>query len=270
MDERVVGRMNADMLVLDNVRYQWPGSGRWFGPVSQRAPGGRWIALIGPNGSGKSTLLRLAAGYWKRTAGTVWIHGHNLDSLKPHDRAQLVAHVPQTLETSFDLTVREVVEMGRLSRLSWKDRVGGGNGSADRVDQVLHETAMTALANRPLSSLSGGEGRRALLAAALAQEAPLLLLDEPTAYLDPGHAVKFLDLIRTQVDHGEVTVLMAYHDLATVSLYADELWVMDQGQLVLSGTPHEVFGHSLLRRIYGTELVQIEHPRTHRPMLIFP
>ncbi len=262
--------MNDDMLVFDNVTYQWPGSDRSLGPLSQTLRRGRWVALIGPNGSGKSTLLRLAAGYWKKAAGSVWIQGQSLDQLKPHDRARLLAHVPQTLETSFDLTVREVVELGQLARLSWRDRLGVGRPDSIGINRVLAETAMTGLVDRPLSSLSGGEGRRALLAAALAQEAPLLLLDEPTAYLDPGHAMKFLDLIRARVDQGQLTVLMAYHDLATVSLYADELWVLDQGQLVLSGAPEDVFDHPVLRRIYGTELVKIEHPRSRRPMLIFP
>lgn len=258
------------MLTLDGVTYRWPGSQRVFGPVSAQIPSGKWVALIGPNGSGKSTLLRLVAAYWSKLSGRITVAGRALESLTPHERAQLLAHVPQGLETSFDLTVREVVELGRINRLSWRDRLGFGTHDAELVDRVLGDTEMVHLADRAITTLSGGEARRALLAAALAQQAPILLLDEPTAHLDPGHALKFLEMVRKRVDTGSVTVLMAYHDLATVSLYADELWVMNEGQLVLTGTSEDVLANPLLQEIYHVDLVTISHPRTHKPLLIFP
>lgn len=258
------------MLEFQAVSYQWPGGSHSLGPINASVRRGQWVGLIGPNGSGKSTLLRLAAGYWKKSAGTILAQGSPVEHLPSHARARLMAHVPQSLETNFDLTVRDVVTLGRLNQLSWRERLGFGATDSRVIDRVLEETEMTRLADRSMTSLSGGEGRRALLAAALAQEAPLLLLDEPTAHLDPGHAIKFLNLVRSLVDRTQLTVLMAYHDLATVALYVDMLWVMNKGQLILSGTPDVILNEPVLRQIYDAELVSVLHPRTHRPMLIFP
>jgi iron complex transport system ATP-binding protein len=182
-----------------------------------------------------------------------------------------LAFVPQSLDTSFDLTVKEVVELGRLNQLSWTERLRF-KAAPDRteVTDIMEQTGVMELSARSFTSLSGGEARRVLLAAALVQHAPLLLLDEPTAHLDPGHAMRFLDLVKARVSQGDLTVLMAYHDLTTVGLYADEIWVLDEGQLLLTGTPADVLFHPFIRKVYDVDLVPLSHPRTHRPMLIFP
>lgn len=263
--------MTQPMLQLEKVEYLWPGGSSRLGPLSAAVPKGRWVGLIGPNGAGKSTLLRLIAAFWKTDHGRILVDDSDVARLTSGERARRLAFVPQTLDTSFDLTVREVVEMGGFHRLSWRDRIGfRAPMSRQRAETAMRETEVLQLADRPFTALSGGESRRTLLAAALLQEAPLLLLDEPTAHLDPGHASKFLHLIRHKVEQTHLTVLMAYHDLATVGLYADELWVMHRGQLVLQGTPEAVLKDPSLREIYDIDLVELEHPRTHRPMLIFP
>lgn len=263
--------MPDPLLELTNVTYTWPGSQRHLGPITASIPPCCWVGLIGPNGSGKSTLLRLIAAFLKRDHGDIRVNGQDVAAMRAASRARYTAFVPQNLETSFDLTVREVVELGRINQLSWKDRMGFQESSdSNQLNRILHDTEITELTERAFTTLSGGEARRTLLAAALMQNSPLLLLDEPTAHLDPGHAIKFLDLVRRRVENEQATVLMAYHDLATVSLYADQLWVMDQGQLVLTGSPEEVLHHPMLPRIYDANLLELEHPRTHRPMLIFP
>ncbi len=259
------------MLELQAVTYRWSTTSKAFGPITSSAPPGQFIGLIGPNGAGKSTLLKLIAAFWARESGTIRVQGRDISDFKASERARRVAFVPQTLDTQFDLTVREVVELGRLSQLSWRERLQfKGTGKTARLEEILITTGLDHLEHRPYNTLSGGEAKRALLAAALVQEAPLLLLDEPTAHLDPGHAMKFLELVRNMVDHKQTTVVMAYHDLATVGLYVDMLWVMDQGQLVLTGTPEEVLTNPLIRSIYDTDLIEVRHPRTQRPMLLFP
>ena len=259
------------MLALENVCYAWPGRRGRLGPVSGSVPKAQWVGLIGPNGAGKSTLLRLIAAFWKADQGRILVDGEDVTRMPAAMRARRLAFVPQTLETSFDLTAREVVELGRLSRLCWRDRIGFRQAPLkERIEAMMRKTEVLDLADRAFATLSGGEAKRTLLAAALIQEAPLLLLDEPTAHLDPGHAMKFLDMVRSQVDSGELTVVMAYHDLTTVGLYADILWVVSEGKLVLTGTPNQVLANPLLRKIYDIDLVTLAHPRTHRPMLIFP
>lgn len=259
------------MLSLKEIIYTWPKTTRTLGPLSAVIPKGQWVALIGPNGSGKSTLLRLIAAFLKAGQGQVLVSEKAVDSMTPTERARHIAFVPQSLDTNFDLTVSEVVELGRIHQLSWKDRLGFRTASdPKRTERILQDTKTWDLKDRLFTTLSGGEARRTLLAAALIQETPLLLLDEPTAHLDPGHALKFLDLVKEKVDQENLTVLMAYHDLTTVSLYADALWAMDKGQLVLQGTPAEVLHHPLIPQIYDAQLLELAHPRTHQPMLIFP
>ncbi len=258
-------------LTVQDVTYHWSTDGRGLGPITITASAGQFIGLIGPNGAGKSTLLRLIAAFLVCHAGTIQVQGRDVREFTAADRAKRIAFVPQTLDTQFDLTVREVVELGRLSQLSWRERLQvKGLPEGGLLEKVLADTELSHLQHRPYNTLSGGEAKRTLLAAALLQATPLLLLDEPTAHLDPGHSVKFLELVRQLVDRNHITAIMAYHDLATVGLMVDELWVMDQGQLVLTGTPEEVLPDPTIRTIYDTDLIEVRHPRTQRPILLFP
>ncbi|NMP21341.1 ABC transporter ATP-binding protein [Sulfobacillus harzensis] len=262
---------HAQVLELDQVGFHWSGSHRGLGPISASIREGTLVGLIGPNGAGKSTLLRLIGAFWTKDAGAIRILGQDVTALSASERAQRIAFVPQSLETQFDLTVREVVELGRLSQRSWRDRWAFKGGlAANKLEEILAATELYDLKDRPFNTLSGGEARRVLLASALAQEAPLLLLDEPTAHLDPGHAVKFLNLVREMIQKQHITVLMAYHDLATVGLYADVLWVMNHGQLILEGSPDAVLTDPRIPEIYDANLISMLHPRNDRPMLIFP
>ncbi len=258
------------LVTVDNMTYTWSG-GPTIGPISIELPPGRLVAVIGPNGAGKSTLLKLMAGFLPPATGTIVIGGRELPTLTAQHRAQLVAFVPQSLDTSFDLTVEEVVRLGYLNRLTWRDRLAmRPHVDADRLDAILHKTGLHRLRQRPFTTLSGGEARRVLLAAALVQDTPLLLLDEPTTHLDPGHAVTFLDLVREMVHVERKTVVMAYHDLASVGLYADELWVMHRGQLVAHGDAQSILSSPLLADIYRVSLVYLAHPQNQKPVLIFP
>lgn len=258
-------------LRIEQVSHLWAGRKEILGPLSAEAPAGTLIGLIGPNGAGKSTLLKIIAAYLKPRSGIVTIDGHDVATLPPSERAKLLAMVPQTLDTHFDLTAEEVVELGRLSHLSWRQRMSFEPSRDDgEIPRAMLATETLAFKNRPFNTLSGGEAKRVLLAAALAQKTRVLLLDEPTAHLDPGHALKFLDLVHDLVRREGLTCLMAYHDLTTVGLYADQIWVLHAGQMALHGSPDEVLDDPLMEDIYETPLLKMHHPRTHKLMLLFP
>ncbi|PSR30276.1 MAG: ABC transporter ATP-binding protein [Sulfobacillus benefaciens] len=258
-------------LSFNQVKFRWGKQSDTFGPITGRIAQGSFVGLIGPNGAGKSTLLRLSAAYLKPTAGEISLFDRPIAQMTPSQRARLVSVVPQSLSTNFDLTVEEVVELGRLSHLNLRQRFAPVTlAHRQAVSQAMEATGVVAFSRRPFSALSGGEAQRVLLAMALAQNTPLLLLDEPTAHLDPGHARHFLELVQELVYRQHKTVLMAYHDLATVGLYCDALWLMHQGQVLMTGNPETVLSSPLISQVYETGFVHLSHPRSHKPMLLFP
>ncbi len=261
----------AAALSLDHVEFRWPGGQAALSGVSGTVSEGTWLAVIGPNGAGKSTLLKVMAGWERPAAGTVRLWDRPLSTYRIRERARAIAVVPQRVGHPYDLTVRTVVSLGRISRHRWWDRVGRlGEEHAQAVESALALTGTRDLSERRMSQLSGGEEKRVLLAMALAQETPILLLDEPTAFLDPGHARDFLERVRLLVRDQAKTVVMAYHDLVTVGLYCDGIWAMDRGRVVLAGPSGSVLNHPELQRLYGLEFMRLTHPRHRRPMLLFP
>jgi len=259
------------MLEWEQVTYRWSPSAHPLGPISGRVPPSTWLGLIGPNGAGKSTLLRLTAAFLTPASGSIRIQGHAIQQWSASERARWIAMVPQVLDTPFDLTVQEVVELGRLARRHWHERFRWNTGHLHPdTEAALDQVGLWELRHRPYATLSGGEAKRVLLAAAIVQHAPVLLLDEPTAHLDPGHARQFLEFVNSLVRHHHTTVVMAYHDLTTVGLYVDQLWVMDHGQLLLTGDPDTVLNHPALETIYQVPFLRVPHPRTARPLLLFP
>lgn len=190
-----------------------------------------WTAIVGPNGAGKSTLLRALAGLLPADGGSVWLEGRALATLSPRERGQHIAWLAQQGDVTGELTAREIVHLGRLPHLGLLAAPGPADEAA--VDAALHATACEAWQHRRLHELSGGERQRVLLARALATQAPVLLLDEPTTHLDPQHQVALARLFRQwSATHTVVTVL---HDLP-LALHADRLWVLREGRLQASGS----------------------------------
>ena len=208
------------------------------------APG--WTAIVGPNGAGKSTLLRVLAGLQRPDAGSVQLNGMALTQWPVRERAQQIAWLAQQGETSGELTVREVVHLGRLPQLG----LFGAPGAVDeaRVDQAMADAECTQWQHRRLHELSGGERQRVLLARALAVDAPLLLLDEPTTHLDPPHQVALVRLVQRQARAG-VTVLSVLHDLS-LALLADRVIVMQAGQIRAEGAHHDPSLHRVLVEVF--------------------
>jgi len=214
------------------------------------APGGI-LGIIGPNGSGKSSLLRVLSGVRRPEAGQVSVDGRPLAGLSDRERGRTIAIVPQETHPAFPLRVREMVLLGRAPHLG----PFGWEQPADlrAAHEAMRRTETLDLAERPVDELSGGERQRVVLARALAQEAPVLLLDEPTAFLDLRHAVVLLDLVKDLAREGR-SVGLVVHDLNLASMYCDRLLLLAGGSVVAEGTPDEVLTWARLCEVYGTEL----------------
>jgi iron complex transport system ATP-binding protein len=216
---------------------------------------GEWVGLIGPNGAGKTTTLRALAGLVS-FAGQVMLDGFNVSTSSGREIARRVALVPQNPQTPPELTVAEYVLLGRTPHIGYL-------ASETRTDRLAAERAIARLALRPfaertLGSLSGGELQRAVLARALAQEAPILLLDEPTSALDLGRQQQALELVDALRRDDELTVIAAMHDLSLAGQYADRLLMLDRGQLVAQGRSQEVLSEERIASYYSAS-VEIVH-----------
>ena len=233
--------------------------------VDLRVEGGCLAALVGPNGSGKTTLTALLAGGLRGGRGRVEVNGRPLESLAAGERAALVGWLPQATTPAFEFTVAEAVAFG-LER----GRPGLGLVGAEEratIDGVLARLGLAELASRPLAALSGGERQRALLAAVLAPEPAILLLDEPTAALDPHQAARVMALLRPLAAAGRA-ILVVTHDLNLASLFADRVHLLSRGRIAAAGTPAQVFRPQRLAQVYGPGLLLQPHPGTGRPMVL--
>jgi iron complex transport system ATP-binding protein len=227
------------------------GGARVVDSVSAVVEEGEWVALIGPNGAGKTTLLRAIAGLVP-AQGRIEVAGEPAGALGRRRLARRVALVPQTPLMPPEMTVAEYVLLGRTPHLGYLG--GEGRSDLEAADRALARLDLSRFAGRRLSTLSGGERQRAVLARALAQEAPLLLLDEPTSSLDIGRGQQALELVDALRRDGGLTVLSAMHDLTLAAQYADRLLLLDCGRLAAGGPPAEVLRPELIAEHYGAEV----------------
>jgi iron complex transport system ATP-binding protein len=229
--------------------------------VSFRAEPGERIALIGPNGAGKSTLLRVIAGVLHPNAGKVELGGEPVGGMDRGTVARRLAVVPQQTALPFSMRVEEVVALGRLPH---EDALRGAQ-PADRaaVAAAIDRVGLGALLGRDARELSLGERQLVLLALAVAQEAPTLLLDEPTVHLDLRHQVEAMELMRDLNDRDGTTLIAVLHDLALASHFFPRLILLDHGRLVADGTPAEVLSDERIREVFGVspELVRLAASR---------
>jgi len=219
--------------------------------VSGSVDAGEWVTVIGPNGAGKSTLLRAVAGLIT-SQGTVEIRGDERAALGRRELSRRVALVPQLPELPPSMTVAEYVLLGRTPHLGYFGREGGRD--LEIADAALVRLDLVEFAARRLATLSGGERQRAVLARALAQQAPILLLDEPTNALDVGRGQQALELVDALRREAGLTVLAAMHDLTLAGQYADRLLLLDCGRIVAAGGAREVLTDELISRHYGASV----------------
>lgn len=218
--------------------------------LSFSAAAGTWVGILGPNGSGKTTLLRAVNGLMPYT-GTLHLNGKEIRTWAPRALAQQMAFVRQNLAPAFGFQVEDLVLLGSLPHKRWLDPVTEADRA--RVREVLHKLDLSDLAQAPVTHLSGGEMRRVFLAQALVQDSPLLLLDEPTAYLDVYHQFDFLTRIRALVDAGR-TALTVFHDLEQAARYADQLLVLKAGHLVAQGPPAQILTPDLIAEVFRMQV----------------
>lgn len=225
---------------------------------------GEIVTLVGPNGSGKSTTLRALAHLMTPQDGAVYLDGRAIHTLSPRKLAQQVAVLPQNPVAPEDLTVRDLVGRGRFARQAWWR--ASSRRDRDVIAWALEETGLNALAERRLVTLSGGERQRAWIALALAQEPRILLLDEPTTFLDISHQLDVMALLQTLNAETQLSIVMVLHDLNQAARVSHRLIVMREGELFASGAPNAVLTADMLREVFQVEGLIGQDPHTGTPV----
>jgi iron complex transport system ATP-binding protein len=223
-------------------------------------------ALVGPNGSGKSTLLKTLARLLKPSKGDVYLNGTAISRMSTSVVAQEIAVLPQGPVAPAGLTVGELVEQGRYPHAGPLKMLRKQDYSA--ISEAMRLTSMEDFANRSLDSLSGGERQRAWIALALAQETPVLLLDEPTTFLDIGHQLEVLELVEQLNRERGMTVVLVLHDLNHAARYASRMVALKDGEIVADGPPSEVLTADLLDFLFGVHAHIISDPETGKPVCL--
>lgn len=231
--------------------------------VSFEVDKGDFIGIIGPNGSGKTTLLKVIDGILTPREGEIWINGALTQTLKRENLAKIIAVVPQESLMIFPFTVHEIVLMGRAPHLGkWRFE---GETDFRIAHHAMEMTDTLSLMNRGMNALSGGERQRVLIARALAQQPQIMLLDEPTAFLDIKHQVDFFDLIKTLNKNQALTVIAVTHDINLASLYCDRIILLHNGNIHCMGSPEEVISESSIKDVYETNVAVDRNPVTGKP-----
>ena len=234
--------------------------------ISLEVRKGEVLGLVGPNGAGKSTLLRLIGGTLKPQRGSVLLEGGPLLSLTPVERARRIALVPQNPTAPPGFTCLEAVLMARSPHLRFLQWEGPQDLAISQ--RAMELTATWELAARLLQLLSGGERQRVFIARALAQEAPILLLDEPTAHLDIAYQTAIMDMIDEVRQQTGITVVAAMHDLTLAGQYCRRIAVLHEGRIVAVGPPEEVLTSERVSTIYGTHVSVSTHPTDGTPVVL--
>jgi iron complex transport system ATP-binding protein len=239
----------APLLEAEDVRVEIGGVRILHGAFAS-VEAGRLVAIVGPNGAGKSTFARACAGIQRTCGGRIRLAGQDVATLRGRRLARLRAFVPQRARVPEGMTVRQAVQLGRSPHLGPLRRAGRRDQEA--VERAMERTGVAELADRNLTTLSGGELQRAQISIALAQEAPLLILDEPTAHLDLGATVTVARLLRELADAG-LGVLLVVHDLALAAAVADDAVVLSGGRSVAAGPPEEVLDRERLASVWEVD-----------------
>ncbi|WP_116026355.1 ABC transporter ATP-binding protein [Thermomonospora umbrina] len=237
-------------LDVDRVSFGYPAR-RVLDEVSLRVRPGEFVALVGLNGCGKSTLLRLVAGVLRPASGRVWVGGTDMARVSRRDAAREVALLHQSAPAVPGLTVRQMVRQGRYATRGPLGMLRVGDDAV--TVRAMRDVGVEQWADRPVEALSGGERQRVRLALALAQDTPVLLLDEPTTYLDLRHQLEVLQLVARLRDERGLTVLTVLHDIGLAARFAERLVALRDGRVAADGPPDRVVTPDLLRDVLGVE-----------------
>ena len=264
---------------LESVRFRYGASGSdgacWtLDGISLEVRSGEVLGIVGPNGSGKTSLLNLLARLSHPQEGDIRVFGRELASMSQPEVARQIGFVPQDTSQLFPFTVAETVLMGRFPYRS-HSRWSSGFGWETREDIHVAERSMTTmdvahLAHRLITELSGGERQRTVIARALAQTPKILLLDEPTAFLDLQHQMEICTVVRRLREEQGLTVVLVSHDLNIASQYCDRVVMLKSGRMFRIGRPSDVMSVEALREVYGCEVLVDAHPESGLPRVTLP
>ena len=253
------------MLVVERAHFTYK-DGPVLDGLDLEVGDGEMVGVAGPNGSGKTTLLRLVSGLLPSTGGRILIDGVDVATLRASERARLVSVVPQDAQLPLGFSVIDLVLMGRnphLKLLQWE-----GPRDVEIATIAMEATGTDHLADRKLETLSGGERQRAVIAMALAQEAPVFLLDEPTASLDLAHQAGVMDMLRDLHKERGGAILVAMHDLTLAAQYCNRLVLLAEGRSYAEGQPEEVLTRENISKVYGAEVHVLPHPQGGGPIVV--
>ncbi len=253
------------MLAVKNVSFGY-GDNRVLEAVDLRVDRGELVGVVGPNGSGKTTLLKLITGVLRPSGGHIETHGKDLMAVSSKTRARLVSIVPQNPQLPLSFSVLDLVLMGRnphLKLLQWERQP-----DVEIARRAMQLTETDHLEDRALATLSGGERQRAVVAMAIAQQTPLLLLDEPTSSLDLAHQLKVMDVVTQSRSSMDGAVLIAMHDLTLAAQYCERLVMLAHGRVLVEGSPEEVLTDENIFEVYGVHAHVIPHPVHGTPVVL--
>lgn len=226
------------------------------------------LAIVGPNGSGKSSLLKCLAGIADPCQGRIHLKGRPLRSYRGQERAQLVSYLPQTMSSPFPYTVREFISLSRYPYQGcFRTR---SNQDIAAVGAVLERLGLSSLHERSITELSGGERQKVLLASCLVQSTPILLLDEPTTFLDPHHQIEILDILRDERTRRDLAIVWVTHDINAASSYAERIIALHAGTVAFSGEAADFATDQRLFHLYGRRFSLVPHPSRDQVRLVVP
>jgi iron complex transport system ATP-binding protein len=224
------------------------------------------LVLLGANGAGKTTLLRLIANQIKLQSGLISLDERDIAKLSRRKVSQQIALMPQQENRSSVLTVLEVVSLGRMPHRGWFLPLS--HADLNRVDEAIQATGLESLRERSILELSGGEWRRMILARAIAQDASVLILDEPIAGLDLKYQIEVLNHVRQLTKQKQLVTVVTLHDLNMAAMFADRVAILHEGKLLAIGLVAEVLTSDFVRQAFGVEVIVVKHPELGTPLLI--
>ena len=233
--------------------------------VSLSVNRGEYVSIIGPNGAGKTTLIKCIAGIHRHWGGMIRIDGKPFPELKPKELARLQSYVPQAEGRYIPLTVEQFVAMGRYPHLSAFTTLTAEDRGA--IESSLDRAGLVSFRHRAMNTLSGGERQMAFIAAALAQGAGILLLDEPSTFLDYRHQTNVASLLKKACRESGITVVAVHHDVNTAASSSDRIMAVRHGSIVFEGTPQEITDAGVLQDIYGTQFHITPSPHRALPLI---
>lgn len=254
-----------NLIHIENLSLSYDSDTMIVQHLNLRVHAGTITALVGPNGCGKSTLLRGLSRLLKPKHGAVYLDGHNIHTLKARDLARQLGILPQSPTAPEGLTVHELVAQGRYPHQTWFQQ--WSHDDERIVQEALTTTNLTMFADRPVDTLSGGQRQRAWIAMTLAQQTDVLLLDEPTTYLDLAYQMDVLDLLDDLNARGH-TIIIVLHDLNQAARYADRIVALRSGQIVAQGTPEQVMTPENILQVFGLKAEVVSDPITGTPMCV--